>query len=169
MFRHILQLHHVHGGLERGDHHHDTELPPPLGRHSRDAKLGELTNLVKFHDFYLAYFMFDVVLCSGAFFSSFVDTIHASEVKLLFVQLVDHQSINLGIKEMPAMCQVCCQHSVLLVLMVMLQMLLFLALLVLYISASGWIVMVVVVVMDLVHCATYPPTRQRSQTAWFSS
>ena len=70
---------------------------------------------------------------------------------------------------MSATCQVCCQHNMLLVLMVMLQRLIFLALLVLYISASGRIVMVVVVVMDLVHCATYPPTRQRSQTAWFSS
>ena len=27
--------------------------------------------------------MFDVVLCSGAFFSSFVDIIHASEVKII--------------------------------------------------------------------------------------
>ena len=43
MFRHILQLHHVHGGLKRCHHHHDSELSPPIGGHSRDAKLGELS------------------------------------------------------------------------------------------------------------------------------
>ncbi len=38
--RHLLQLHHVHGGLLGGYHHHDTQLPPPAGGHARDAKLG---------------------------------------------------------------------------------------------------------------------------------
>ena len=26
--RHICQLHNVHGGLQRGHHHHDHQLPP---------------------------------------------------------------------------------------------------------------------------------------------
>ena len=42
VFRHILQLHHVHGGLERGHHHHDSQLSPSIGGHPWDAKLGEL-------------------------------------------------------------------------------------------------------------------------------
>ena len=43
VFRHILQLHHVHGGLKRRHNHHDSELSPPIGGHSRDAKLGEFS------------------------------------------------------------------------------------------------------------------------------
>ena len=39
--RHLLQLHHVHGRLQRGHHHHDTQLPPSPSRYPRDAKLGE--------------------------------------------------------------------------------------------------------------------------------
>ena len=39
--RNLLQLHHVHGGELRGDHHHDPQLPPPEAGHSSDAGLGE--------------------------------------------------------------------------------------------------------------------------------
>ena len=42
VFRHILQLHHVHGRLQRRHHHHDSQLSPPPGGHSWDAKLGEI-------------------------------------------------------------------------------------------------------------------------------
>jgi hypothetical protein len=41
VYRDLLQLHHVHGGEQRGDHHHDPQLSPQAGRHSRDACLGK--------------------------------------------------------------------------------------------------------------------------------
>ena len=39
--RHLLQLHHVHGGLQRRHHHHGPQLPPQAGRHAWDAGVGE--------------------------------------------------------------------------------------------------------------------------------
>ena len=39
-FRHLLHCDHVHGGEQLRDHHHDPQLPPPHGRHPRDARLG---------------------------------------------------------------------------------------------------------------------------------
>ena len=39
--RYIFQLHHVYGGVICGDDDHDSQLPPPAGRHARDAKLGK--------------------------------------------------------------------------------------------------------------------------------
>ena len=44
VFRHILQLHYVHGGLKRCHNHHDSQLSPSFGRHSWDAKLGEFNS-----------------------------------------------------------------------------------------------------------------------------
>ena len=42
ILRNIFQLHHVHGGEQRGDHHHDPQLSSQTGGHSRDAELGEI-------------------------------------------------------------------------------------------------------------------------------
>ena len=38
--RNVLQLHHVHGQLQLHHHHPHPQLPPPPGRHPRDARLG---------------------------------------------------------------------------------------------------------------------------------
>ena len=40
--RNLLQLHHVHGGQQCGDHHHDPQLPPQEGPHPQHAGLGRL-------------------------------------------------------------------------------------------------------------------------------
>ena len=39
--RNLLQLHHVHGGQQRGHNHHDPQLSSPASRHTRDARLGQ--------------------------------------------------------------------------------------------------------------------------------
>ena len=39
--RDLLQLHHVHGGEFRGNHHHDPQLSPQAGGHPHHAQLGE--------------------------------------------------------------------------------------------------------------------------------
>ena len=38
--RNLLQLHHVHGGEQRGDDHHGAQLPPPAQGDPRHARLG---------------------------------------------------------------------------------------------------------------------------------
>ena len=38
--RHLLHRDHVHGGEQLRDDHHDPQLPPPHGGHTRDAGLG---------------------------------------------------------------------------------------------------------------------------------
>lgn len=46
-YRHLLQLHHVHGGQQCGDHHHDPQLPPQTIRHASHALLGkDRSNLI---------------------------------------------------------------------------------------------------------------------------
>ena len=40
-FRNLLQLHHVHGGELRGDHHHGPQLSPQDGGHTQHARLGQ--------------------------------------------------------------------------------------------------------------------------------
>ena len=41
--RNLLQLHHVHGGQQCGDHHHDPQLPPQESTHSQEhARLGKV-------------------------------------------------------------------------------------------------------------------------------
>lgn len=42
-FRHLLQLHHVHGGLFRGAHCSGSQLPPPFSWYSWNASLGKST------------------------------------------------------------------------------------------------------------------------------
>ena len=44
-FRHLFQLHHVHGGFERGHHHHDSQLSSSTGWYTRDAQLGKTSSL----------------------------------------------------------------------------------------------------------------------------
>ena len=45
--RNIFQLHHVHGGEQRGDHHHDPQLSSQEGAHSPHARVGEfMRNIV---------------------------------------------------------------------------------------------------------------------------
>ena len=39
--RDVFQLHHVYGGLVGCLNHHDSQLPPPTGGHTRNAKLGK--------------------------------------------------------------------------------------------------------------------------------
>ena len=39
--RNIFQCHNVHGGQQRGDHHHGAQLPPQDGGDPRDAGLGQ--------------------------------------------------------------------------------------------------------------------------------
>ena len=43
VFRDLLQLHHVHGGLQRGHNHPRPQLPPQAAGHSRDAGMGKLS------------------------------------------------------------------------------------------------------------------------------
>ena len=38
--RDLLHRDHVHGGEQLRDDHHDPQLPPPHGGHTRDAGLG---------------------------------------------------------------------------------------------------------------------------------
>ena len=40
VFRDLLQLHHVHGGELRGDHHHGPQLPPQAQGDTQHAGLG---------------------------------------------------------------------------------------------------------------------------------
>lgn len=40
--RHLLQLHHVYGGLLSCDNHHDPQLSPQIGRHAWNATMGEM-------------------------------------------------------------------------------------------------------------------------------
>ena len=44
MGRHLLQLHHVHGRLQRRHHHPGPQLPPQTAGHPRDAGMGERYN-----------------------------------------------------------------------------------------------------------------------------
>ena len=46
--RHLLQLHHVHGRLQRGHHHPRSQLSSSTASHSRDAGMGNIF-LISFH------------------------------------------------------------------------------------------------------------------------
>ncbi len=46
--RHLLQLHHVHGGEQCSDHYHDSQLPSQAGRHPWNARLGKICYKVVF-------------------------------------------------------------------------------------------------------------------------
>lgn len=58
-FRHLLQLHHVHGGLFRGAHCSGSQLPPPFSRYSWNASLGKSAFFIFFSNYFLYKFKSD--------------------------------------------------------------------------------------------------------------
>ena len=92
ILRNIFQLHHVHGGEQRGDHHHDPQLSSQEGAYSSHARVGEYMRNIENHlpanNEKMSYSNSNATLQASALILSKCERKYHFQVRVIFLQWI---------------------------------------------------------------------------------